>query len=76
MRSRFVRIVGAFSQFQTDFAVAAVAACAAFFAEMVGARVFGAPDTNAGGLFFADTADKRHGYGHWDFRFVPAGVAG
>jgi hypothetical protein len=58
-----IRVVGAFVvvKVQMDLAVAAVAACAAFFAEMVGARILGAPYTNAGGLFFADTADKRHG---------------
>jgi hypothetical protein len=64
MRFRFVRIVGAVSLFEADFAVAAVAARAAFFAEMIGARILGALHANAGGLFFADTADKRHGYGH------------
>jgi hypothetical protein len=57
-------IVDAFMNVQMDFAVAAVAAGAAFFAEMVGARIFGASDANAGGLFFADTADKRHGRSH------------
>jgi hypothetical protein len=56
-----VRVVGAFDiDVQADFAVAAVAACAAFFTEMVGACVLGAPDANAGGLFFADIADKGH----------------
>jgi hypothetical protein len=61
-----IRIVGTFVvvKVEVDFAVAAIAACAAFFAEMVGAGVLGAPDANGGGLFFADTADKGHGCSH------------
>lgn len=61
---------------ETEFAVAAVAARAAFFAEMVGARIFRAGDADAGGFFFADAADKGHSKGHWVFRFAPPGVAG
>jgi hypothetical protein len=61
---------------EAEFAVAAVAARAAFFAEMIGARIFGAGDADTGGFFFADTADKGHGNGHWVFRFALAGAAG
>jgi hypothetical protein len=61
---------------EAEFAVAAVAACAAFFAEMVRARILGACDANAGGFFFADTTDKGHSNGHWVFRFALAGAAG
>ena len=61
-----IRIVGAFGvvKVQTDFAVAAVAACTAFFAQMVGARILRALHANTGGFFFADTADKGHGCNH------------
>ena len=62
--------------FEVDFAVTAVAACAAFFAEVVGTGVLGATNANAGGLFLANAADKRHGCGHQGFRFVPADAAG
>ena len=61
---------------EAKFAVAAVAARAAFFAKMVRARILGAGDANAGGFFFADAADKGHSKGHWVFRFALAGAAG
>ena len=78
MGPRLIRLVRAVVvvKVEMDLAVAAVAACAAFFAEMIGARVLGASDANAGGLFFADTADKGHGCGHQGFRLLPAGAAG
>jgi hypothetical protein len=60
----FLRIVGNQIGFEAEFAIAAVAARAAFFAKMVGARILGTPDANAVGLFFADTADKGHICGH------------
>jgi hypothetical protein len=50
--------------FEMDLAVAAVAACAAFLAEMIRAGVLGTPDANEDGLFFADAAEKCHGCVH------------
>jgi hypothetical protein len=49
---------------EADFTVAAIAAGAAFFAEMVGAGIFGAADAYSGGLFFANAADKWHDGDH------------
>ena len=49
---------------QTNLTIAAIAACGALFAKMIGARILGALHADAGGLFFADTADKWHGGSH------------
>jgi hypothetical protein len=66
---RFIRIVGADIIMnklvnKANFAVAAVAACAAFFTEVIGTGILGALYANAGGLFFTDTTDKWHGCDH------------
>ncbi len=63
VRPRLIGIVRTFA-FEVQFAVAAIAAGGAFLAQMVGARVFGASDTDACRLFFANTADKGHGGSH------------
>jgi hypothetical protein len=45
-------------RFEADFAIAAIAARGALFAEMVRARIFCAFDADARRLFFADAANE------------------
>lgn len=49
---------------QMHLAIAAVAAAPAFLAQMIGAGVLGALQTDARRLFFTDIADEWHGGDH------------
>jgi hypothetical protein len=58
---------------QRDFASAAIAAAAAFFAQVILATVLGAGHADTGGFLFADRAVERH-LGHFSDFFL-GGVA-
>ena len=53
---------------KTKFAIAAIAAAVAPFAQVIGAGVLRAFDADALRFLFTDTADKMRGYGH-NFQF-------
>lgn len=53
-------LVIGFLPIQLDFAIAAIAAGAALFAQMIRARIFCATNADPRGLFFANATDKWH----------------
>ena len=53
-----------FLEFESHFAATAIAATAAFLAQMIAARIFGAAHADTSRFFFTDTANEWHSYGH------------
>jgi hypothetical protein len=53
-----------FAGIERELATTAIAAATALFAQMIGARIFGAAHADMRRFFFTDGANERHGSRH------------